>query len=91
MYFTPHLEYLHKNCSENFTEIEISPYNKNFKYLDTERKIMVGKSEKYNQNYETIVFGCSDINSVSIPSNVKIIESDAFQRCSNLQKIRSLI
>lgn len=49
--------------------------------------IIVGKSDKDNDNYDLNTFSCRDITQYTIPSNIKRISSFAFSDCKNLDHI----
>lgn len=73
---------------KNLTDVEISPENKNFKYLNfNDKKIVVGKSNPKNIEFDTIIFACIDIQKVFIPSSIKHINYNAFSNCNQLQEI----
>ena len=67
------------------TKIIISPSNGQFKFIDDE--YLIGKSESSNEEFDTLLFVRRDIKEISIPSNIKIISSYAFDKCKNLTKV----
>lgn len=76
-------------CSHtwNLTTIILTKNNKNFSYLDKERKIIVGKTATSSEKYDIIQFACRDVLNVVIPSSIKLIDSFSFAECRNLSKI----
>ncbi|KAK8840578.1 hypothetical protein M9Y10_030789 [Tritrichomonas musculus] len=68
-------------------EVNISPKNPNFKYLDEGRKIIVGKSDKQQEKFDVVLFACRDIEDVTIPSYIKRLNSFSFQCCKKLKSI----
>ena len=82
------LEHLENGwCQETkfLTKISISPRNKKFIYND--EKMILGKSNEFDENYDTIYFTRRDIKEVQIPSFIKYINSSAFDSCEKLKKI----
>lgn len=67
--------------------ISISPNNKNYSFLDKEKKIMIGKSDKNSDLFDEIIFACRDIEKAIIGPNIKRICTYAFAECENLSKI----
>ncbi|KAK8841497.1 hypothetical protein M9Y10_027116 [Tritrichomonas musculus] len=59
---------------------EISPKNKFFKLLDG--KYVVKESNRGSGVFDTIIFGRRDMESVSIPSHIKVINNYAFEYCN---------
>ena len=47
--------------------LSISENNKNFSFLPNQEKIMIGKSNKEQENYDVITFACRDIEIAFIP------------------------
>lgn len=75
------------NC-KGLTSISISPENPNFKYLDNEKKIIVGKTDPNNDIFDVIVRSCNDVSISVIPSHIKRIDYCAFSNCYNLKNIK---
>ena len=48
---------------------------------------MIGKSDEKVDEYDNLLFASRVIEEISIPSNIKIISSHAFAKCSHLKKI----
>lgn len=67
------------------TSISISPLNKNFTFIDSD--IILGKSQSTETNYNVLLFCRRDIESIIIPSFVKIIEPYSFQFCEDLKSV----
>lgn len=70
----------------NLANISISPENKNFKYLDEDHKLIGGKS-KISDDFDTIVYACTDIKQAFIPSSINYIYPNSFDLCKNLEKL----
>ena len=68
-------------------EITISEKNKNFRFLDSDKKIVVGKSNNENEIFDVITFACRNVKNVSIPSFITAIHSGAFSECAYLNYI----
>ena len=66
-------------------KITISPTNCQFKFIDD--KYLIGKSESKNDEFDKLLFVSRDIIEISIPTNIKIISSYAFDGCENLTKV----
>lgn len=80
------LEYLGKGwCEETrlLTKISISPKNKNFVYYD--EKMILGKTNIMDDNYDTIYFARRDVEDIRIPSFIKHIEQSAFDCCNKIE------
>lgn len=54
-----------------FKSVSISENNKNFSFLPNQEKIMIGKSNKEQENYDVITFACRDIEIAFIPKYIK--------------------
>ena len=70
--------------TDNLKKIIISPSNDQFKFEDD--RYLISKSDSNNDEFDTLLFVRRDIEKFSIPSNIKIISSDAFSR-SNIETI----
>lgn len=68
-------------------DIKLSPENKEYKYLDNNRKMIIGKSNKNSKDFDILVFACRDITLAFIPSYIKRICSYCFENCNNLTKV----
>lgn len=71
------------NGTYNLKHVIVMPNNKNYKNYDD--KLIVGKSDVQKEEYDVLVFACRDAKTVTIPSNIKRIESYAFFGCKQLQ------
>ena len=71
--------------TKNLTKIIISPNNNQFIFKDN--KLLLGKSCPDNDEFDVILFAARDIEEISIPSNIKIISSYAFEYCLYLNKV----
>lgn len=68
--------------------IEISPENKNFKYMnENEKQIIVTKSDLKSDNFDVIVIGLRNLKKIIIPSTIKYISNCSFSNCRNLESI----
>ena len=74
-------------CSDiqNLNKIIISP--KNGQFMMKEEKYLIGKNDPNKDEFDKLLFGCHDIDEISIPPNIKIISPSAFHNCSNLIKV----
>lgn len=74
-------------CSTpKLNNIKILPRSeKNVVYY--ENKILLGKSDLNSENYDVLHFANRNIQSVTIPPFVKIIDSFSFENCSQLKSI----
>ncbi|KAK8852897.1 hypothetical protein M9Y10_017889 [Tritrichomonas musculus] len=80
---------LQKGCLEdlaNLKKVTVDPNNRFYKNYEDNEKVILGKSDPKNDDFDVIVFACRDIQSFTIPSNVKIIASNAFEY-SNIDQI----
>lgn len=68
-------------------DIKLSPENKEYKYLDNNRKMIIGKSNKNSKDFDILVFACRDITLAFIPSYIKRVCSYCFENCNNLTKV----
>ena len=69
-------------------KVDLSPENPNFTYLDSDHKIILGKSNLDSEFFDVLVFACRDINKkVTIPSYIKHICSGAFDQCKQMKQI----
>ena len=50
-------------------------------------KYLIGKSDSNNDEFDNLLFVIRDIKEISIPSNIKIISSYAFENCYHLTKV----
>ncbi|KAK8865394.1 hypothetical protein M9Y10_010939 [Tritrichomonas musculus] len=69
----------------NLFSISVSSKNKNFKII--EEKLLVGKLDQKSEIYDVLHFACRDIEHVKIPSCIKKITKNCFQKCKDLEKI----
>lgn len=66
-------------------EIRLSSENKNFVYLDNEKKIIVGKMNENDEKHNVIIFADREIEKAYIPSYIKCIGSFSFYQCETLK------
>ena len=71
--------------AQYLARINVSPLNDQFLYK--EDKYLLGKSDKNSDEFDILLFARYDIEEISIPSNIKIIDSYAFSHCNELTKI----
>ena len=57
----------------------VDPNNRYYKNYEGNEKVVLGKSDHKNDDFDVIVFVGCDIQSFAIPSNVLIIASNAFE------------
>lgn len=62
--------------------VDLSPNNKNFVYANLDKNIIIGKSDSKNDDFDTLLFACRNIEQASIPDNIKYIKSYSFFGCS---------
>lgn len=70
------------SCTKSLNHIYLSSNNKNYKYLDEEEKIIVGKSNSKCDEFDVLIFASRDIEKVTIPSTIKQIGSHSFEECN---------
>lgn len=70
---------------EKLKKISISPLNKNFQTIDD--KIIIGKTNKEQAQFNRIIFASRDIKNVNIPSNIEKIDSFSFSNCNSIESI----
>lgn len=73
--------------SSGLQSITLSPLNKNFNYLDDEHQIVVGKSDKNKEIFDTIIFASRSIKHFTIPKYIKCIKPFAFENCRQLETV----
>lgn len=86
IYFPASLKDLKEGwCQCKLKKIIVSP--KNEKFIFKEDKYLIGKSDEKVDEYDNLLFASRAIEEISIPSNIKIISSHAFAKCSHLKKV----
>ncbi|KAK8849967.1 hypothetical protein M9Y10_018560 [Tritrichomonas musculus] len=75
------------NFTECLVNVSISPKNKNFMFLPDQNKIMIGKSNIEQDDFDILMFACRDIKNVVVPSYIKRINSSAFFECRHLKNV----
>ena len=58
----------------------------NNQFILKDDKVLFGKSDEKNDEFDILLFACRDIEKVSIPSNIKIISSNAFDYCKKINE-----
>lgn len=71
--------------TNKLTKITISESNDWF--LISDNKLLLGKSEDENDEFDILLFACKDIKEAQITSNIKIITSYSFFGCQQLTKV----
>ncbi|KAK8865150.1 hypothetical protein M9Y10_010684 [Tritrichomonas musculus] len=71
--------------NDNLFKIEISPENKFFKLIDGNYIVM--ESEHGSGVFDTIFFCRRNVESIMIPSYIKVIKAYAFESCKQLKNI----
>lgn len=79
------LKKLSLSCIYDLTEIEVSPKNKFFQYLDG--KFLVGKSSEKNQKFDILFFARTDIKSATISPTIRKINNYSFFNHTQLESI----
>ncbi|KAK8845986.1 hypothetical protein M9Y10_020924 [Tritrichomonas musculus] len=74
------------NGTENLTEIEIIR-NQRENVILYNNEILVGKSNLESPDFDVLLFARRDIEKVTIPSFIKIIDSFSFDSCNMLNQI----
>ena len=89
IYFPSNLKELKegwRKYTEKLDRIIISPSNDNFIFKDD--KYLLGKSDENQEEFDTLIFVRRDIETICIPSNIKVISSFAFRNCKYLRKVK---
>ena len=74
------------NLTFYLNNVSISPKNRHFKFIEnSNQKLIVTKSN--NEDFDSIVFACRNIERAFIPSKIKHITSFSFQSCRDLNEI----
>lgn len=88
MYLPGDVEAIDGFCFSDIRElIDIKVSQKNVNFSIFENKYLVKKSTPESKIFDVIVFARRDIDSVVIPSHIKIIDNYAFDNCSKLSNI----
>ena len=74
------------NATRKLNIIIVSTENKRFSYIDD--KYILYKSNENEENFDVFLFARRDIESITIPSNIKRITSNSFDGCDQLKKIQ---
>ncbi|KAK8898133.1 hypothetical protein M9Y10_000403 [Tritrichomonas musculus] len=88
IYFPASLKELEKEwcCAmSRLRRINVSQLNKKFVFKDS--IYLLGKTDENEDDYDILLFARRDIREISIPSNIKIIATNAFDHCCNLKKV----
>ena len=82
------LEYIHRDAFKDvrsINEIEISPKNKLFSVID--KTLVVKKSDKSCKDFDILIFCRQNVESVKIPSYIKVLDTHAFYNCHKLKSM----
>ena len=90
LYIPSTVEKFHKGCftCETLKNIVVSPLNKQIKNFDGNRKLILGKSDKNKDCFDSIIFACCDIKNPIIPKFIKIIKMMSIVNCSKRETIQ---
>ncbi|KAK8841019.1 hypothetical protein M9Y10_027856 [Tritrichomonas musculus] len=83
-------EYFYEGLCFNNTilsEVTVSKSNPFFKNCEENEKLILGKSDNCNENFDVIICACKDLKEVKIPSYIKSIGTFAFVNCEKLKKL----
>lgn len=70
----------------NWNKLQLNQKNEHFSnYLD--ENVLLGKSDKHNDEYDTILFVSRTIQNITIPPNIRRIGQYAFSYCNCNQKV----
>lgn len=69
------------SCTKSLIHVYLSSNNKNYKYLDIEGKIIVGKSNQKCDEFDVLIFASRDVEKVTIPTTIKQISPHSFEEC----------
>lgn len=90
VFFPQYLEELKENwCyyTPNIYDIIISPDNKNFIFYDQNHTIVLGKSNKDLDKFDSIVLVNRSVITITIPSFIKYLCSCSLSSCQELKKV----
>lgn len=90
LFFPENMEEVRNNwcCyTTNLLAFSIAEGNKNFKFLDDDEEIIVGKSDPNEDIFDVIVFVVRDILSIFIDCYIKYIGSSALSACYDLSSV----
>lgn len=73
--------------SLSIKKVTLSPGNRNFKYSDESHQIVLRKSDINSEVFDVLVFANRNIEKAVIPSYVKFISPEAFDRCNDIEYI----
>ncbi|KAK8897393.1 hypothetical protein M9Y10_015339 [Tritrichomonas musculus] len=73
------------SCISNLTKISVS--TKNSRYCFFDEKMIIGKTNIEQSNYDCLVFCVRDIQRIKIPSFIEHICSHSFDYCKQLESI----
>lgn len=79
--------FLHWNSSYLSVSIKEINNNNNIKYADENHNIIVGKSDINNPNFDVLIYVNKNLNTLTIPSYIKYIDSYIFDECDQLESV----
>lgn len=62
-------------------QIYVSPNNKNFKFLEKNEKVIIGKSNSKSEIFDVVYMSFGEVGEVTIPSEIREIKPYAFSSC----------
>ena len=68
-------------------EINLSPKNPLFQYLDDEKKVIVHRKSSLDEVFDEIVFASRDIDHIAVPSFIRTIGTSSFSCCRSIDSI----
>lgn len=84
----PKLKKLNSNCfyaCEGLVDIEVSPENENFAYINN--KYFVGKSKDDSNEFDILYYVWFDITEAFIPPQIQILNNYSFHNHKNLESV----
>lgn len=76
------------SSTQKIKEIIIPATNKNFIYLDSNKKLIAGKSNSEENDYDVFIFASRDVKEVTLPSSIKCIAPYSFHGCFDLKTVK---
>lgn len=73
------------NYTNSLTNILVSPMNKNLKYLNEDKQIIIGKSNLFDDSFDSIFFANRNIEVAIIPSSIRYLKPSSFCNCNKLK------
>lgn len=73
-------------CVHHLNEIIVSPSNSHFIYKDNQ--LLLGKTNSFADNYDVLIFARRDIEEVTIPPNIRVIDRYSLAECCLLKSVK---